>query len=414
MRIVVAAYVAVLGALAAFAVIGGAVVLDATGPSGPLESAADAHSFNLVAWELRHFPEKWLYKLGDVFRGSEDSSDEAAIKRYFTLTKEMSGLRERDPNSSQLAADEEERAALENRVESIIEGRLTSILESQGLTMGPAPFTDLSLVFPPVDFEFDQPPRVLVTSPRDHIELTHDDLLSPGIPPDEITQIEADAETEPNTSALVVQSGGVATYPSVEDNLDSYDHLIEIVSHEWTHQYLNFYPLGSQYFSSSELRTINETTASISGQELAKLYFDKYGHLDLNEATPSPAASSSPSPSPLPAASAAPSEQPFDFTESMRDLRRQVEALLSQGKIDEAETLMSQKRDEFATKGYFIRKLNQAYFAFHGFYGTGSGSIDPIGPKVQQVFADAGSPGEFLRQMRSVTSQAEIDALLVR
>ena len=64
----------------------------------------------------------------------------------------------------------------------------------------------------------------------------------------------------------------------------------------------------------------------------------------------------------------------------MRALRQQVQDLLAAGKVDEAEALMEQKREEFATHGYFIRKLNQAYFAFYGFYATGPGSIDPIGP----------------------------------
>jgi len=143
--------------------------------------------------------------------------------------------------------------------------------------------------------------------------------------------------------------------------------------------------------------------ATVSGEQLANLYFEKYGHLDLTgQATPSP----SPAPSP------SPGEPAFDFTTAMRDLRRQVESMLAQGKIDEAEALMDQKRDEFAAKGYRIRKLNQAYFAFHGFYGTSPGSIDPIGPKVQKLFDESASPGEFLRQARSLTSQADLDRLL--
>ena len=407
MRAVVAVYLAALGALVAFALVGGVVVLNATGPSGPLASVADRYSFNLFTWEVRHFPEKWLYKVGDFLHGKQQGADEEVLNRYFSLTAEMSGIQ--DPNSAQLAADEKERASLENTVESIIEGRVTSILEDQRLTMGPPPFTDMGIVFPPVDFEFDQPPRVLVTSPRDRIQLTHDYLLTPGISPDEIDHIEADAEKEPNTSALVVQSGGVATYPSVEDDLDSYDHLIEIVCHEWTHQYLSLYPLGSQYFKNSELRTINETVATISGQQLASVYFAKYGHLDLSgSSTPTPAPSASPSPSPSPS----PGAPAFDFTTAMRDLQRQVQGLLAQGKVDEAEALMNEKRDEFEQRGYYIRKLNQAYFSFYGFYGTGSGSIDPIGPKVQQLYADTGSPGEFLRQARAVTSQGDLDRLI--
>lgn len=410
MRLLIGAYLAALVALIVVAVVGGVVVLHASGPSGSLQTTADHYSFSLWRWEVRHFPEKWLYKVGGFLHGHDGGSDDDVLRQYFSLTSEMSQIEGDDPNSPQLAVDERERAAMENTVEDIIEGRVTSILHEQGLTMGPPPFTDLDLVFPPVDFEFDQPPRVLVTSPRDKIQLTHDYLLTPGISPDQITTIEGDAEKEPNTSALVVDTGGVSTYPSVEGNLDSYEHLVEIVSHEWTHSYLAFYPLGSRYYQNSELRTLNETVATVSGEELAKLYFAKYGDVTQPQATPSPSPQATPSPEPT--ASPAPTQPAFDFTTAMRDLRRQVEALLAEGKVDDAETLMDEKRDEFAAKGYRIRKLNQAYFAFYGFYATGSGSIDPIGPKVQQLFADTASPGEFLRQARALTSQADLDRLL--
>ena len=402
MRFVVGAYIATLVALVAFAVIGGAVVLDASGPSGPLESTAERYSFSIFLWEVRHFPEKWLYKAGDFLRGHDHGSDEDVLKRYFALTDEMSKLERNDSNSVELAGREVERAELENVVEDVIEGRVTSILEDEGLTMEPPLFTDVDIVFPPVDFEFDQPPRVLVTSPRDKIQLTHDYLLRPGISPDQIAGIEANAEEEPNTSALVAQTGGVSTYPSVEDNLDSYEHLVEIVFHEWTHSYLTFYPLGSRYFDSSELRTLNETVATVAGEQLALLYFEKYGFLDSEGAMPDPS----------PAPSVAPREPQFDFTAEMRALRRQVESMLAKGKIEEAEALMERKQLEFAEEGYRIRRLNQAYFAFYGFYGAGAGSIDPIGPKVEQLFASTETPGEFLRQARSLTSQADLDRLL--
>jgi hypothetical protein len=329
--------------------------------------------------------------------------DEAVLREYFDLTARMSRIETDDPGSAALNDLERQRAKLENRVEDIIEGRATAVLEEQGLAMGPPPFTDLGIVFPPVDFEFDQPPRVLVTSPRDRIELSHDYLLRPGIPPAEIEGIEADAEQEPNTSALVVTAGGVSTYPSVEGNLESYEHLVEIVFHEWTHSYLLFYPLGSRYFQSSELRTLNETVASVAGEQLAAAYFAKYGNLDPER----------PSLSIAPEATAAPGPEPaFDFIAEMRALRRRVEEMLARGEVAQAEALMERSRIEFGEHGYPIRKLNQAYFAFHGSYGTGAGSIDPIGPKVEQLFASSGSPGEFLRNARGLKSQSDLDELL--
>jgi hypothetical protein len=396
-------------ALVAFAAVGVGIVFHDTGPANAIEADADAHSFNIFTWELRHFPEKWLYRIGDFFRDNGKGPDDSVLQRYFNLTTEEARVENQDPNSPDLPKMEEERAGLENTVESIIDGRVTGILKDQRLTMDPPLFSDLGLVFPPVDFEFDQPPRVLITSPRDKIEIQHEYLLSPGLDLDTVQQIEGNAEKDGKTSALVVQTGGFSTYPSVVANLDTYDHLIEIVCHEWTHAFLSFYPLGFNYFGSSELQTLNETAATISGQQLAKLYFQKYGELDLSaSAEPAP----SPSASPGSRSTLAPTPVPYDFDAQIKALRQDVETLLGEGKVDDAETLMNQKRDEFAGHGYYIRKLNQAYFAFHGSYATSSSSIDPIGPKMQQVFKDAGSEGEFLRLVRVITTQSELDQLL--
>jgi hypothetical protein len=147
----------------------------------------------------------------------------------------------------------------------------------------------------------------------------------------------------------------------------------------------------------------------VAGEQLAAAYFAKYG--DLNPAAePSPSASPEPSPAP----STEPGPPAFDFVAEMRATRRQVEEMLADGMVEEAEALMEKRRVEFGEEGYRIRKLNQAYFAFYGFYGTGAGSIDPIGPKVEQLFASAETPGEFLRRARALTSQADLDELLSR
>ena len=115
---------------------------------------------------------------------------------------------------------------------------------------------------------------------------------------------------------------------------------------------------------------------------------------------------------PSPSATQAPAANGFDFTSEMRALRRQVEAMLAQGQVEAAEALMAAKRDEFQTKGFFIRRLNQAYFAFHGFYADSPGSIDPIGPKLQTLLERAGSPGEFVRRASGLTTRTDLDALL--
>ena len=406
MRNVIAAYAACLTLLAAFALVGAALVFEATGPSDAAEAAANRHSFNLVTWELKHLPQKWLYKIGAVFRDDETSDDEA-LQRYFELGDEIGRLANEAPGTDELARAEDERGDLEARVEDIIEGRVTSVLEDQNLALEPPLFTDLGLIIPPVDFEADPPPRVLAVSPRERIELDESYLLKPGLPNETALAIESGVEADdPSVSALVVTTGGVATYPSVIREGRSYERMVDTVFHEWLHQYLVFFPLGRSYIKGGESRTLNESVANLAGSELARLYFEKYRPLEPEPAVTTPGPSPNPSPTPETV------DDPFDFGAEMRALRIEVEVLLADGRINAAETLMNRKRDEFEANGRYIRRLNQAYFAFYGFYADTPASIDPIGPKLTTLFERSGSPGEFVRRASGITSQSELDRLL--
>jgi hypothetical protein len=102
----------------------------------------------------------------------------------------------------------------------------------------------------------------------------------------------------------------------------------------------------------------------------------------------------------------------IDFTKEMRDLRRQVESLLADGKIDEAERAMEEKRQFLAMNGYYIRRLNQAYFAFHGSYADTAGSIDPIGPKLDDLRRKSASLREFVSVVRRFRSEGDLDLAL--
>ena len=186
----------------------------------------------------------------------------------------------------------------------------------------------------------------------------------------------------------------------------SYERIVDTVFHEWLHQYLIFFPLGRSYLKGGEARTLNESVANIAGSELARLYFAKYGPLEPEAPVPTPGPSPAPSPAPGPV------DDPFDFGAEMRALRVDVEEMLADGRIKEAEALMERKRDEFEAKGRYIRRLNQAYFAFYGFYADTPASIDPIGPKLAALLEQAGSPGEFVRQASGITTQGELDRLL--
>ena len=96
----------------------------------------------------------------------------------------------------------------------------------------------------------------------------------------------------------------------------------------------------------------------------------------------------------------------------LRQLRLNVDALLAQGKVTEAESLMEQTRQFLAAHGYYFRKINQAFFAFYGLYGTTGASSSPIGPKLQELRQKSASLGDFIRAVQGITSENDLDRLL--
>jgi hypothetical protein len=73
---------------------------------------------------------------------------------------------------------------------------------------------------------------------------------------------------------------------------------------------------------------------------------------------------------------------------------------------------MQIRRLLFEENGYHIRKLNQAYFAFHGSYGTGAAATSPIGPKLQKLRELSPDLRTFLESVRWFTSEADLDKAL--
>jgi hypothetical protein len=100
-------------------------------------------------------------------------------------------------------------------------------------------------------------------------------------------------------------------------------------------------------------------------------------------------------------------EPPFDFRAEMHETRVTADKLLAEGKIKEAESYMEQRRQIFWDHGYLIRKLNQAYFAFHGAYADvpgGAAGEDPVGPAVRALRAKSASLADFINTIAWMTS----------
>ena len=361
-------------------------------------SLPQGDEFNVLRFELRHAPDKWLYLTGRIFRGglSPDEED-ARLGRYLLLTAQIDDL-SRDSPKDQLDRLREQRQQIENEVEAIIEGRLTAVLEDEDVESSLPLFPDARWVFPPVDIELDATPRVLIVSPRERIELIEQQPMRPGLTAAEIEAIESEIEGAGSLSALVDDLAGMATYPAVVRPRSSYELLVETVAHEWVHNYLAFKPLGIRYLDSVELRTLNETVADIAGRELAALVVERYPlrpdvTAQIEELRPS-----------------RPPDAYIDAV--LHELRLDVDALLAAGRIDEAEALMEQRRQELAERGVRYRRINQAFFAFRALYATEPGSIDPLGEKLQTLRARAGSAGAFLREAAELTDAADLERLL--
>jgi hypothetical protein len=286
-------------------------------------------------------------------------------------------------------------------VEAILEGQVAAVLAQKG-------FSVLGQILPPVSAHFTQVPNLLIVSPRDEIRFDVSINLNP-LPLDEIAALEDRVDAEQNVSSLVVPLGGIALYPAMVLETSSIPYALDTIAHEWLHHYLFAFPLGLQYFNgdsfAGETRIINETTASVFGQEFSRLVLARY-YPDLLP----PEVTRPPSDSPLPPSL----PPPFDFGREMDKTRRMVDDLLAEGRVDEAEAYMEEQRRLFAANGYLIRKLNQAYFAFYGGYQAGgtlsAAGADPIGPTVQAIRDFSPSIHDWVVTMRSITTR---EALLI-
>jgi hypothetical protein len=374
----------------------------------------EANEYNIPAWELRNFPSKWLYAAGSLFRAKLSVAEEdARLQRFFDLTREIDALEQEASDASQrgaapdearlasLSEKRRERDRLENSVEAIIEGRLGQVISQQGLTRTP-----LHVVWPPVDFELTRSPYTLAVSPRDRIALIDSRLLREDLSLTEIENIEAATQRRQGVSALAFPTGGIGAYPTIVDYPQSYRQALEVVAHEWTHNYLAFRPLGFNYYDSYELRALNETVAELVGQELASAALQRRPLPAVDAQAPAQRRREGRS-----------SETPVDVGAELRRLRGEVDALLWAGKIEEAEALMEQRRQELAARGVRIRKINQAYFAFVNLYAGERGSpgaTNPIGPKVDELRRRAGSLAAFVRIAGGLTSVRELDEALAK
>ena len=288
-------------------------------------------------------------------------------------------------------------AALAPIAEGILQGQVADVAADFGLTT-------LGQPVPAVLYHSTSVPDALIVSSREHIEQKANISITPGLTADEQSSLEDRVDHGLDVSSLVVPIGGVGVYPTMIMRTTDLNWLTSTIGHEWTHNYLEFRPLGLLYDHTPELRTMNETTADIVGGEIGAEVIRRY-YPELQGSTlPALDLVSMPGSHPNPGDVQRPA---FDFREEMHTTRVKVDALLASGKMAEAEAYMEQRRQIFVQNGYIIRRLNQAYFAFYGAYADqpgGPAGEDPVGPAVAALRAQSNSLEDFVNRIAWMTS----------
>ena len=367
-------------------VLAGAVGCASNGESLRTGKIVKPYRFNLFNWEVGAIASEAYHSL--TIHESPNQTD--IVIEYIDAAQA----------GETQTADGTPLSELRPKVEKIIESQIKEVLDEQGIDNPAGNF--LGIHFPPVRFVLSKPPDLLVVSPRSNIQIADEARLKPGLSLSQIENIESQVDNQ-EYSSLVVGLGGMGTFPSFVNQDSSLPDILNDAAHEWMHTYLAFKPLGFRYIleltgivNDYDIVTINETVAGICGDEVGNLVYNKYYASILG---------------PLPSTTNSPTPSDFDFNAAMRNIRLTVDALLAQGKTAEAEQYMNEQRDFLESKGYYIRKLNQAYFAFYGTYASEPTSVSPIGTKIQEVRAESNSIKSFIAKMSPITSVKALNEL---
>ena len=376
------------------------------------EGASVRFRYSLVAWEAGNLLDKWTHRLATFLPWTQRGGPggRAALDSYLELSREIGRLSYEIDRAASVPGHDHEvlsalhrdlssaraaRMAVRDDAEELIEATVSAVLSELGLgSYGPVDY-------PPVDIRLDDPPSVVVTSPRHTISRGDEALVVPRLSVIEREGIEEALLAESDLSTLVSDIGGVATYPAIVRSGFPLRHILQTAAHEWFHHYLvaHLTPLGLRTYRSNEMLTINETLADLAGREIGDMAFLRLG------------GTIDPPPNPDPAG-AEQEEGRFDFSREMRETRLRVDSLLAEGRIEEAETYMEDRRLIFVENGYHLRKINQAYFAFAGTYAEQPQSSDPVGAGMRRLRSSATDLTTFISTISAVSTPEEFAALV--
>lgn len=376
------------------------------------------YEFDYVSWTVAALGRKLSQASLNANRYIPKYDERELIIDYLDLRNQINQTREKLINTlSDLDAENRDLAVAEIRgvlndqrarrealapfVEQIIQGQMNTALAVLDMSLG-------GQMVPPVLYRSEPDSLALIVSPRNEIRQAANLMLIRDLSLDEIMRLEEVIETELDLSALVVGIGGVGLYPAMIIETGNLDWMIHVIGHEWTHNYLTIRPLGANYYTSPELTTINETIADLSADEIQAATFQLFYPelLPPESEIEYPAlAGEEKGDTPIPEnLDPVQEEAVFDFRTEMHITRLEVDRLLAAGEIESAEAFMETRRLFFLENGYLIRKLNQAYFAFHGSYAAEPGGAvdsegEELGNQLRELKDSTPSYAAFMRKV---------------
>lgn len=385
-----------------------------TNSSNSYDRILKGNKQNLIHWEISNFFNKWIHLSTTLFRPElSESEKQVKIVKFFELVglqqsekSKLEYLIAQNSDQDEILHIGEEIERIQGQiisitplVEELLEAKVSKVLSENNIIDEWGP-----VHWPPVDFTFEPGGLLLMTSPVERIFRQREFLLQPNLSLQEQISIENHIEeAHPDTSALVIRIGGVATYPAQIRNTSSLHSALNLISHEWLHHWLIFRPLGKKWFEGGELRTINETVANIFAEEIGdETYLLITGQKIIREPWV-----------PATQRSQIIVSNQFDYKAEMRRTRQKLEALLSVGSVKDSQIYLEDRRRFFVNQGYNIRKLNNAWFAFYGSYADSGGSISPIESQLRFIRLQSIDLRDFLSKVKQIDEVGQLEKIAI-
>ena len=255
----------------------------------------------------------------------------APVRKYFKLTDTINGIVNDSFRLCEVGFPKRKyktREKLKPKVQEILAEELKTAAYD---LLGAKLTTDFLLV------DETKRPALLVVSRRDSLEIVKYEGLGDNISETEKRALEKKFEDK-GYSAYIFTAAGVATKPIRSDENTAPNKLLKILGHETAHHYFFGKPLGKNYGESAECHAINETSAEIVGEELGAYCSSK---ILRNSPTMQSVITGG-----------------TKWMERLGETTRHVEKLLSEGKLEQAETYMKKKH------------TNQAQLVLWKMYGS--------------------------------------------